>query len=84
MTTTTSTPQVITTTSLLRAGTAAATVYLALAAGQYLFRDGLDPRKHVLSLAENGDLGWIQTANFLLTGALTMIAAAGLRRIRFE
>ncbi|WP_109505746.1 DUF998 domain-containing protein [Nocardioides speluncae] len=60
--------------------TAAAAVYLTLAGGQYLFRDGLEPHRHILSLAENGTHGWIQVTNFLLTGALTVLAAAGMRR----
>jgi hypothetical membrane protein len=50
------------------------------AAAQILARDGYDPTRHVVSQLSNGDLGWIQTANFLITGAMTIAAAVGVRR----
>lgn len=37
-------------------------------------------RHHALSLLSNGDLGWIQVANFLAAGTLTIAGAVGLRR----
>lgn len=38
-------------------------------------------RRHAASLLSNGDLGWIQTATFLLTGVAVTAAALGLRRV---
>ncbi|WP_109507535.1 DUF998 domain-containing protein [Nocardioides speluncae] len=70
----------MTASSLRQAGTAAAVVYLVLAAGQYLFRDGFDISRHVLSLAENGEYGWIQITNFIVTGTLTIAAAISLHQ----
>jgi hypothetical protein len=46
---------------------------------QAFTRDGFDPSRHPLSLLSLGDLGWIQIANFIVTGALFMACAAGLR-----
>jgi len=43
---------------------------------QMLVRDGFDIRRHALSLLTNGDLGWIQILNFVLTGLL-VIAGGG-------
>jgi hypothetical protein len=47
---------------------------------QALTRDGFDLSRHAWSLLSNGDLGWIQIANFIVTGAMTVAAAVGLRR----
>ena len=43
-------------------------------------RDGFDPTRHAASQLANGDLGWIQVATFLVTGAMTIAAAVGVRR----
>lgn len=37
-------------------------------------------RLHALSLLANGAWGWVQTANFLLCGALVLAGALGVRR----
>lgn len=42
--------------------------------------DGYDPLRHPVSSLQLGDHGWIQTANFLVAGALTIAFAIGLRR----
>jgi hypothetical membrane protein len=68
------------TAALLVGGIAAGPIYVAVGLVQMLVRDGFDIRRHPLSLMSNGDLGWIQVANFLLTGALTVVAAVGMRR----
>jgi hypothetical protein len=47
---------------------------------QALTRQGFDIGRHQWSLLENGDLGWIQIANFLLSGAMLVAFAVGLRR----
>ncbi len=66
--------------TLLRWGAAAGPFYLALGVGQGLARDGFDFARHPLSVLANGPGGWIQTANFALTGAMVIAAAAGFRR----
>lgn len=70
-----------TTRNLLGCGIAAGPFYLAVVAVQAFTRDGFDVRKHAASLLSVGDHGWIQSANFLITAALVLAAAAGLRRV---
>ena len=67
---------------LLACGVVAGPVYVGVGLIQMLVRDGFDIRRHALSLLSNGDLGWIQVANFLVTGLLVIVGAAGMRRGR--
>jgi hypothetical protein len=69
-----------TTRSLLACGGLAGPVYIVVGAIQMLIRPGFDPTRHDLSLMSNGSLGWIQIANFLVTGLLTIAGAVGMRR----
>jgi len=55
-------------------------LYLIVGLAQALTREGFDMRRHALSLLSNGDLGWIQIGNFLLSGILVIAGAVGLRR----
>jgi hypothetical membrane protein len=48
--------------------------------GQALTRPGFDLARHDASLLSNGDLGWIQVANFVLTGLMVIACAVGMRR----
>jgi hypothetical membrane protein len=66
---------------LVAAGIVAGPLFLTLWLIQAVTRDGFDPRRHPLSLLSLGDLGWIQIANFVLTGLLYVTCAAGLRRV---
>ncbi|BCJ46276.1 hypothetical protein GCM10010168_52270 [Actinoplanes ianthinogenes] len=66
--------------SLLGYGVIAGPFYVTVSLAQALTRDGFRLDKHAWSLLENGSLGWIQITNFLLTGLMTIAAAAGLRR----
>jgi hypothetical membrane protein len=66
--------------SLLGYGVIAGPIYVVVAAAQVFTRDGYDPTRHAVSQLSNGDLGWIQIANFLVTGAMTIAAAVGVRR----
>lgn len=66
--------------TLLRYGMVAGPFYLALGVGQALLRDGFDFARHPLSVLANGPGGWVQTANFVLTGLMVIAAAAGFRR----
>ena len=66
--------------SLLGYGVIAGPIYVIVAAAQILTRDGYDPTRHAVSQLSNGALGWIQITNFLVTGAMTIAAAVGMRR----
>ncbi|MBV9579613.1 MAG: DUF998 domain-containing protein [Chloroflexi bacterium] len=66
--------------ALLAAGALAGPLYLGLGLAQALARPGFDLGRHDLSLLANGDFGWIQVGNFLLTGLLVIAGAFGLRR----
>ncbi|MCT7661713.1 DUF998 domain-containing protein [Mycobacterium deserti] len=66
--------------SLLGYGVIAGPVYVTAAAAQMAVRDGYDPTRHAVSQLANGDWGWVQVANFLVTGAMTIAAAVGVRR----
>jgi uncharacterized protein DUF998 len=85
MTTTTTTacattPDVRVTRSLLGYGVIAGPFYVVVSLTQALTRPGFDLTRHEWSLLSNGDLGWIQIANFVLTGLMVLAAAVGLRR----
>lgn len=67
--------------SLLRWGVVAGPFYLVVSIAQALFREGFDLARHPLSVLANGPGGWIQTANFALTGLMVLAAAAGFRRV---
>jgi Protein of unknown function (DUF998) len=81
MTATTKPPlDVRVTKSLLGYGAIAGPIYVVVVAAQEFTRDGFDPTRHAASQLANGDFGWIQIANFLITGAMTIAAAVGVRR----
>lgn len=69
-----------TTRALLACGMAAGPLYVVVALLQMMIRPGFDVTRHPLSLLSNGSLGWIQVANFLVTGALLIAGALGARR----
>jgi len=66
--------------SLLGYGVIAGPIYLTAGLIQALTRDGFDLGRHDLSLLANGPLGWIQVANLVITGLMTIAAAVGLGR----
>lgn len=66
---------------LLLGGMLAGPFYLAVGVIQGLVRDGFDFARHPLSVLANGPGGWIQTANFVLTGLMVLAAAVGVRRV---
>ena len=65
---------------LLACGIVAGPLFLAVWLVQALTRDGYDPTYHPLSLLSLGDLGWIQIANFVVTGGLYLACAIGMRQ----
>ncbi|MGH3385996.1 MAG: DUF998 domain-containing protein [Nocardioidaceae bacterium] len=75
----TATPRV-STTRLLAGGIVAGPLFLVVWALQAFTREGFDPSRHPLSLLSLGDLGWVQIANFVVTGTLFAACAVGMRR----
>ncbi|MGW1431970.1 DUF998 domain-containing protein [Streptomyces sp. NPDC002431] len=55
-------------------------LFLAAGLAQGAVRDGFDFTRNAISQFALGEAGWIQTVSFLLTGALLVAGAAGLRR----
>ena len=66
--------------SLLTAGAIAGPIYVVVGLVQAFTRPGFDITRHALSLLSNGDLGWIQVTNFLVSGLLVIAGAVGMRR----
>lgn len=66
--------------ALLACGMAVAPFFYLVAIAQMLIRPGFDIRRHAISTLSLGDLGWVQIANFAITGALAIACAAGMRR----
>jgi hypothetical protein len=67
--------------ALLLCGVAAGPLYVVVSLVQVLTREGYDPTRHALSLLSNGEFGWIQITNFLVTGLLVIACAVGMRQI---
>lgn len=70
-----------TTRALLTCGILAGPVFVATGVLQGLTRAGFDFTRHPASVLSNGSLGFVQITNFLVTGLLTIAAAAGIRRV---
>jgi len=66
--------------ALLACGIVAGPIYMIIGIIQILIRPGFDVTRHALSLMSNGDLGWIQIGNFILTGILVIAFALGIRK----
>jgi hypothetical protein len=67
--------------NLLACGVAAGPLFLAAALAQASARDGFDLSRHPISLLSLGGPGWVQVANFVVTGALYVACAVGARRV---
>lgn len=67
---------------LLSAGAVVAgPLFLGAGIAQGLAREGFGFTRNAISQLALGDLGWVQTVNFVLTGVLLLAGAAGLRRV---
>lgn len=75
------TSSINTTRVMLFSGVALAPLFYILAVGQILTRPGFDIRRHIISMLSLGDQGWIQIANFVITGVLAVTCALGVRRV---
>ncbi|MEU8382292.1 DUF998 domain-containing protein [Streptosporangium sp. NPDC048865] len=66
--------------TLLTCGAVAGPLFILVVVIQDYTRTDFDPRRQPLSMLSLGDLGWIQIANFVVTGLLNIAFAAGLWR----
>lgn len=69
---------------LLWAGAVAGPLYVGVSLTQALTRPGFDLTRHPWSVLANGDLGWIQVSNLIVTGLLVVVFAVGLWRTLTE
>lgn len=65
---------------LLSCGAAAGPLFVIAVLAQALTRPGFSLTRDAASLLDDGPWGWVQSANFIVTGLLFAAAAAGLRR----
>ena len=65
---------------LLRCSVAAGPVFVGVFLLEGAIRDGYRPLRHPVSSLSLGPRGWIQAANFAVTGTLVLAGAAGLAR----
>ena len=65
---------------LLLAGVVMAPLFFSVIIVQMVIREGFDITKHPISALSLGDLGWIQSTNFIIAGILSLLLAIGLRR----
>src|SRR3954447_11634234 len=79
--TTSATSRTVSTRVLLGCAAVAAPLWATVSLLQAATREGFDLTRHPLSALSNGSLGWLQITNFLVAGLLTIIGAAGLRRV---
>jgi Protein of unknown function (DUF998) len=67
--------------ALLACGVVAGPLFVVVGLLQASSRDGFDLSRHQLSLLSLGELGWIQTTNFVVSGLLFLTGAAGMWRV---
>jgi hypothetical membrane protein len=67
--------------ALLLCGVAASPLFAVAATTQILTRQGFSLRRNAASVLSNGDLGWIQISNYLVTGLLFLAGAVGMRQV---
>jgi hypothetical membrane protein len=67
--------------AMLTCGVIAGPLFVATVTAQILTRDGFDIRRHPISLLSVAEHGWIQVANFILAGMLSIIFAIGVARV---
>ena len=62
-------------------GIVAGPLFVAVGLIQAFTREGFDLSRHPLSLLSLGNLGWVQIANFVVTGVLFVACAVGMARV---
>lgn len=70
----------MTTKTLLVCGAIAGRLFVTLFLVEGAVRPEYNPLRHPVSSLALGDLGWVQTVNFLVAGLLMLAFAVGLRR----
>jgi hypothetical protein len=73
-------PATSVTKTLLAYGVLAGPMYVVVSLAQALTREGFELTRHQWSLLGNGPYGWVQVANFVVTGLMVAALAVGLRR----
>ena len=73
-------PSVRVTRSLAGYGVIAGPIYVGVSLAQALTREGFDLGRHAWSQLAIGDWGWIQTANLIVTGLMSVAFSLALRR----
>ncbi len=63
----------------LTCGAVAGPLFTVVGLAQAATRAGFDPTKHQLSILSTGSLGWVQMLTFVVTGALFLAGAMGMR-----
>lgn len=66
---------------MLICGFLAGPLFVTVLILQLVNRAGFDPGRHPISVLSLGEHGWIQIGNFVLTGALSIAFAIGVRRL---
>jgi hypothetical protein len=67
--------------TLAGCGVVAGPLFIVAALAQMPARRGFHPARDAVSLLSLGHLGWIQVVNFLVTGALYIACATGMRHL---
>lgn len=67
--------------ALLLGSLVAGPLYMVVSLAQAFTRPAFDITRHPLSLLTQGDVGWLQMANFVITGLLVVAGAVGMRRV---
>lgn len=67
--------------TLLACGVVAGPLFVATFLVEGATRAGYDPLRHPVSSLQFGDLGWMQVANFVVAGVLTVAFGVGLWRV---
>jgi hypothetical membrane protein len=65
---------------LLTCGVILAPLFYIVVLIQMATRPGFDITRHAISGLSNGDFGWVQTTNFIVTGTLALLVAVGVSR----
>jgi hypothetical protein len=72
--------RIVMTKALLVCGAIAGPLFVVGLLFEGATRANYDPLRHPVSSLALGDYGWVQSANFVVTGLLTLALSVGLRR----
>lgn len=71
----------VVTKTLLACGAIAGLLFVLVFLLEGATRANYDPLRHPVSSLALGDYGWVQSANFVVAGLLTLAFSVGLRRV---